>query len=355
MKKIIIFLMIMIAFFGITVFSVYKWYENQVDLPAGDSSNIIDIEIEQGESIKEIAVKLQAAGLIKNSDVFYWYIKFEKIAPNIQAGKFQIPQNLTIVEVAAFLQKASGNDVWVTIPEGKRIDEVAEILDERFLKEENSMFNKNEFLKIVENPDDYQFKAEVLMFKPAGKSLEGFLFPDTYNVEKDITSKELVDLFIDTLEKKLETENVALDSHKTLSVYEVITLASIIEREARSSDERYMISDILQRRLAGDMDGVKLLQTDATLLYELKDWEVVITDEIKKNDTEYNTYTRTGLIPTPICNSGLDSIESVMNPTANEYFFYLHDDEGDIHYAKTLAAHINNQRCYINKNTDYCL
>ncbi|MDD3647458.1 MAG: endolytic transglycosylase MltG [Candidatus Dojkabacteria bacterium] len=355
MKKLLIFIGLLIVIGGIAVYIIYNWYQKQVDIPASESSNIVEIEIESGESVKEIAVKLQAAGLINNSDVFYWYVKFEKIAPNLQAGKFKIPQNLTIAEVAAFLQKASGNDVWVTIPEGKRIDEVAQILDEKFLKEENSKFDKDEFQKIVENPDAYEFGSEIVRFKPAGKSLEGFLFPDTYNVKKDITSKELVDLFISTFEAKLKAENIEIDSHQTLSAYEVLVLSSIIEREAKSSEERYMISDILQRRLEGKMDGVKLLQTDATLLYELQDWEAVITDQLKKNDTEYNTYTRVGLPPTPICNPGIDSIKSVMSPAANEYFYYLHDDEGGIHYAKTLSEHTNNQRCYINKNPDYCL
>lgn len=355
MKKVLFIILALVIILAIASFGVYTWYNSQINQKNSDSSTIAEVTIESGESVKDIAIELQKAGLIKNSDVFFIYVKLNRIAPSIQAGKFQIPQNLTIVQVADFIQKAGGNDIWITIPEGLRYDEIANLLETEFLKHENTKYSKDEFLKISENPDGYEIEAEIIAYKPAGNSIEGFLFPDTYNVPKDISSIELTNLLISTLEKKLNEEDIQLDSHKELSAYEVLTLASIIEREAWTTEQRYMISDILQKRLRGELDGVKLLQADATLLYELKDWEAVVTKELKEKDSEYNTYLKVGLIPTPISNPGIDSILSVLNPTSNEYFFYLHDEEGKIHYAKTNNEHINNQRCYINKNTDYCL
>ncbi len=356
MKKIIKILIALILITSIIVFGAYYYYNQQINLPASDSDNIIQIEIEQNESVKDISVKLQTAGVIKSSDIFFLYVKLNQIASQIQAGKFQIPQNLTVIEVAEKIQKAAGNDIWITIQEGLRLDEIAETLDEYFLKEENTLFNKEEFLDIVNNPDNYELDSEDLLAdKPIDNSLEGYIFPNTYNINKDITSLELTNLFLDTLENKLETESIDINSHQEFNSYEVIVLASIIEREARTSEERSMISDILQKRLRGELDGVKLLQADATLLYDLKDWEAVITSEIKENDSEYNTYKVTGLTPTPICNPGIDSIKAVLSPKENTYFFYLHDDKGKIHYAETNEEHVNNQRCFINKNSDYCL
>lgn len=355
MKKLSIILCLAIIILGALAAGIHTWYNKQINISASDSSSIIEVEIEQGESVKNIAIQLQTAGIIKSSDIFFLYIKLNKVAPQIQAGKFKIPQNLTIIEVAEIIQRAAGNDIWITIPEGLRMDEIAEILDEYFLKEENTEFNKQEFLQIVENPDNYELESELLNYKKQGESLEGFLFPNTYNVNKDISTHKLAELFLSTLEQKFTKESVSIDSHQTLSAYEVLILASIIEREARTSEERYMISDILQKRLRGEMDGVKLLQTDATLLYESKDWETVVTKQLKEEDSPYNTYKNTGLPPTPICNPGIDSIKAVLNPTENSYFFYLHDDEGNIHYAETNDKHVNNQRCYINKNPDYCL
>jgi len=355
MKKVLIISSVLVIVLAFTFFGVKSWYNKQINLQASDSSEIVEVEIEQGESVKDISVKLQTAGVIKSSDIFFLYVKLNNIATDIQAGRFQLPQNLTIIEVAQFIQKAAGNDIWITIPEGLRLDEIATILDEEFLKEENTLFIKSEFSDICQNPDNYEISSSILDSKEEGKSLEGFLYPDTYNVKKDITALEIVNLLIQTLEEKLEANNIELSSYSTLNSYEIITLASIIEREARSSEERYMISDILQKRLRGELDGVKLLQTDATLLYEEQNWETVVTKELKESDSPYNTYKNIGLPPTPICNPGIDSISAVMNPTENEYFFYLHDDEGKIHYAVTNEEHINNQRCFINKNPDYCL
>jgi UPF0755 protein len=355
MKKILFFLLFLLIIGGIAAGGAYLWYKKQINIPASDSSKLATVEIEKNEGVKAIAVKLQSAGIIKSSDIFFLYIKLNNIAEKIQAGKFEIPQNLTVIEVAEIIQKAAGNDIWITIPEGLRLDEIANILDKYFLKEDNTKFNKKEFLEIVQNPDKYTFSSTTISYKPSGKSLEGFLLPDTYSVKKDISSKEIVDLFLTELEKKLADNNIDMTSHKDLSAYEVLTLASIIEREARTSEERFMIADILLKRLRGEMEGVKLLQTDAALLYELKDWKAVVTKELKDKDSPYNTYKYTGLPPTPICNPGIDSIKAVMNPTENDYFFYLHDDEGKIHYAKTNKEHVNNERCYINKNKDYCL
>ncbi len=355
MKKILIVILILLIFSGLAYLFAKSWYEKQINLEASDSSELIEVEIESGESAKDIAVKLQTAGVIKSSDLFFLYVKLNKIAPDIQAGRFQIPQNLTIVEVATFIQKAAGNDIWITIPEGLRIDEIATILDEAFLKEENTVFDKSTFIDICENPDNYDLTSDILQFKKENASLEGFLYPDTYNVRKNITSAEIIELLLDTLDQKLKSNDIDLTSDNDLTPYEVITLASIIEREAFTSEERYMISDILQKRLRGELDGVKLLQADATLLYEEKNWETVVTKELKEKDSLYNTYKYTRLPPTPICNPGTDSINAVISPTQNEYFFYLHDDEGKIHYAVTNEEHINNQRCYINKNQNYCL
>lgn len=355
MKKVALVLLGIIFLIGSVVAVGYFWYKGQLDEPASDSSQLVEVEIEQGESVQDIAVKLQTAGVIKSSDVFYLYVKLENLGSTIQAGKFKLPQNLTVKEVVQVIQKAAGNDIWITIPEGLRYDQIADLLDEAFLQEEGTTFVKEDFLDIVENPDDYSFDIEILEYKPEGKGLEGFLFPDTYNVKKDISSMEIVNLLVKTLEKKLVENNVTISSHKTLSAYEVIILASIIEREALGDEEMYMVSDILQKRLNGELDGVKLLQADATLLYELKDWEAVITNELKEKDSPYNTYKKTGLPPTAICNPGLVSIQSVMNPKDNDYFYYLHDPEGQIHYSKTLDEHENNRRCYIAGNQDYCI
>jgi len=181
------------------------------------------------------------------------------------------------------------------------------------------------------------------------------LFPDTYNVEKDITALEIVNLLTSTFDQKIKNNDINIDNDSTMSVYEIVTLASIIEREAKTDEEKYIIADILLRRLNNEEESQRLLQTDSTLLYELQDWEGVITNDLKEEKSPYNTYLNTGLVPTPICNAGIVSIMALLDPENNEYLYYLHDDEGKIHYAKTLEDHTNNIRCFINKNKEYCL
>ena len=355
MKKILTVLLAFLILIGIIGAGVYFWYNNQLDkIPSNDTTQV-EIEIEKGESVQQIATKLETAGIIQNADIFYVYVKLNNLGKEIQAGKFMIPRNLNVPQVADSIQKAAGNDIWVTIPEGLRLDEIASKLEEAFLKEENSEFEKEKFIDIVTNPNKYELESEILKYKEEGKSLEGFLFPDTYNVAKDISTIKIVDLLTSTLENKIKSEELNLESHPYLKPYEVMTLASIIEREARNREDRFMISDILLKRLKGEMEGVKLLQVDATLLYEEKDWDAVITKQLKEKDSLYNTYKTAGLPPTPICSPGLESINAALNPKSNKYFFYLHDDEGQIHYAKTSKEHTNNVRCFINKNKDYCL
>lgn len=360
MKKIITIFFVVILLLGIGGFVAYSWFNSQITASScsdeeKDSAQIIQFEIEQGESVQDISVKLQQAGIISSSDVFYFYVKLNRLGSSFQAGKFAISECSSMQEVAEILQRAEGNDIAITITEGLRMDEIATVLEAEFLNEENTNFDKDEFLSIVESPDDYDFGIDILAFKPEGNSLEGFLLPETYYVQKDITTWELVNLLVTSLEDQLAEDGIDLTSHNQLSPYEVLTLASIIEREALTTDERYMIADILLKRLRGENEGVKLLETDATLLYEEKDWKAVVTIQLKEKDSPYNTYKYPGLTPTPISNPRIESIKAVMSPTENEFLFYLHDDQGQIHYAKTYDQHINNQRCHINKNPDYCL
>lgn len=359
MKKLLTLFVILAIITIIAGIGGYSWFNSRAkSSPCSaedDSTTMVEFRIVQGESVQEISVNLQKAGLISSSDIFYWYVKINRIGNKFQAGSFLIQKCLPMSEIAEILQNAKGDDVTITITEGLRIDEIADVLDGFFLNVENSNFDRTEFLNIVENPDNYDFDAEILSHKPEGASLEGFLLPETYYVSKEISTWEVVNLLVKSLESKLTSEGIDITSHPDLSAYEVLTLASIIERESRSTEERHMIADIFLRRLTDGIDGVKLLDADATLLYELKDWEAVVTIQLKESDSPYNTYKFPGLPPTPIANSRIDSINAVLNPTANEYFFYLHDDEGKIHYAKNLTQQTNNQRCYINKNLEYCL
>lgn len=354
--KIIAGLIVAIVLIAVAAFMIIGYYNRQLESSNGSSTEIVTFTIEQGSDIKTIATKLETEGIIQNADIFYWYVKFESLGPSIQAGDFRIPLNLTIPEVVATLQQAGGDDMWVSFQEGIRLDEIAGELQAQFLLEEGSMFNKEEFLAIAENPDDYALDDNSLIrFKPNGVSLEGFLYPDTYNIRKDIPTIDLIQLFIDTFEEKLGEDVIAKLDISEEGFYGSLILASIVEREGKNEEERGMIAYILLTRLhEGVEDGTKLLQTDATLLYLQKDWVTPVTQALKEEDNLYNTYLYPGLPPTPISNPGIETMTAVAQPTENSYLYYLHGNDGSIHYGETFAEHENNQFCYIIENTDFC-
>ena len=217
----------------------------------------------------------------------------------------------------------------MTIPEGFRKDEIAQLLAMELAKGGNTNFNSDEFLKLT---TDSSF-ISTLGFNYELSDLEGFLFPDKYAFSVKETTQDILQKLTDNFQAKVGIN----DS------YEDIIIASMVEREGYNAQDRAMIADIIQRRYKEGW----LLQIDATLLYPLKDWKHVITQEDKNSDSPYNTYKYPGLPTTPICNPGLESINAVRNPQHNDYYYYIHDKEGNIYYAKNLTEHNQNIEKYL--------
>jgi UPF0755 protein len=213
--------------------------------------------------------------------------------------------------------------VWATTPEGWRVEEIA-----------------NKLSKLFDIPE-----AEFLKH-----TKEGYMFPDTYLVPKDATPAAIAKIFLDTFDTKIGT-TLRTDAIKTgLTLPEVITLASIVEREGRSDDDRPVIAGILLNRIKADWP----LQVDATLQYALgyqpmekSWWKKYLTDEDKKVKSPFNTYANLGLPPHPIANPGLSSIKAVIYPKETEYWYYIHDTKGTAHYAKTIEEHQGNISKYL--------
>lgn len=311
MKKVLIAISIFVIIVCISGISILTWYKNSIK--ENSAFEISDTFIvEEGESTASIIARLEDERFLKSALATKIWLKFHPTT--IQAGTFELNTYMNVNEIFLTLSDAIEETVWVTIPEGLRYDEIAEIW-----KEEIEGFSAVKFIELAENTYE------------GNETAEGFLFPDTYNVMPNITEQEALDLMMNTFDQKVGTID-----------YDTLILASIIEREAKSDDERATVAGILKKRL--DTYGW-LLQADATLLYEYKDWTKTITPEMKDSDSPYNTYVNPDLPPTPICNPGLESIEAVRNPeTDTPYWFYLHEDDGTIHYAVTQEQH--NQNIY---------
>lgn len=278
--------------------------------------------VKRGEGVKSIAGRLASSGLIRSPTGFYVLVKLMGIERELQAGDFRLNPSMDAASVARELTHGT-LDVWVTTPEGWRVEEVAGKLTKEL------DIPESEFVKVAR---------------------EGYMFPDTYLIPRDATVGAVASLFMRTFEKKVD-EKLRADAKKTgLTFDEVITLASIVEREGKTDEDRPVIAGILRKRLEADWP----LQADATIQYALGYqggektwWKKVLTDEDKKLKSPYNSYLSSGLPPGPIANPGLSSIKAVVYPRETEYWYYLHDPQGSVHYAKTLEEHNRNIAQYL--------
>ncbi len=275
--------------------------------------------IPYGEPLREIANKLKREGLIKDPIVFFLLVKNLGLDKKIQAGDYRLSSSMSAKEVAAALTLGIV-DIWVTIPEGKRALEIAEILEEKIPSYDLSW-------------------ADTL------SSQEGYLFPDTYLIPKDAT----VDLILSQLKGTFAQKYETLENKTNKSQEEIVTIASLIEREARRDEDRALVASVIYNRLALGMG----LQIDATVQYALgfqtaeNNWwkRHLSANDIALN-SPYNTYRNPGLPPTPICSPGLKSLRAAVNPAQTDYLYYLSDNNGINHYAKTLAEHNTNIKKY---------
>ena len=252
------------------------------------------------------------------------------ITTTIQAGDYQIPQNLSSQEIDKLLTFGA-LDIWITFPEGQRIEQQAETLVNKLKTADNEkyQFDKQDYIKEAE---------------------EGYMFPDTYLISKDASASAIVKKLRGTFEDKVTKSLLGKGLNNGLTENEAIILASLIEREAKTNEERAIIAGILLNRIK---DGMAL-QVDATVQYAKgydesnKTWWPGITQEDYTSvKSPYNTYLYTGLPPAPISNPGLDSIRAAAEPISTPYYYYLHDSKGKIHYAKTGEEHQQNIQKYL--------
>jgi UPF0755 protein len=258
------------------------------------------------------------------------YLRINNLSTKLQAGVYELPKSLSIIEIIDILQNGRNQDVWISIPEGLRKDEIAKIIEDELSVYDSSLFSASEFLSLTTN----QEFINTLNLDIEIDNLEGFLFPDSYAFPRDIDTQGVIEILVENFKTKVGNNEYT---------YEDIIFASIVEREGYNGNDRPIIAGIILKRYNEGW----LLQADATLLYPVKDWKHVITQEDKNDDNPYNTYKKIGLPPTPICNPGLQSIEAVWNPTDTNYYYYIHDTDGNPHYGRTLEEHNKNVDTYL--------
>ncbi|MBT3349092.1 endolytic transglycosylase MltG [bacterium] len=298
-------------------------------LPNSDSTARVSVTISRGMSLAKISEILEERELVRDAWSFKIWAKKNKLAAKLQAGEYVITRNLTFAEVAEILQTGKGSELRVTIPEGSTIAQIDEILSKK------SLIDPGDFLDCA-NFCDLGFRIS---------SLEGFLFPSTYFVNPNsFSNKNFIQRLYDTFLAQIDDlRRDVSESGRTLN--EIVIVASMIEREAHgdSFTEKQMISDVIWKRL----DEKIHLGIDATTRYEIGDWKRPLYTEDFQSDSPYNTRRKLGLPPTAISNPGLESIDAAVHPLDTEFYYYLHDNTGQVHFGRTLDDHNANKRKYL--------
>ena len=324
--------------------------EEQLQIPAGTDPRPRPFTINLGEPARYISARLAAAGFIRDAELFNLYLRVNGLDRNIEAGNFMLADSMTIPEIAQELQQARFEEVVVTIPEGFRAEEIAERLAENFV------IDSERFLTAVNQPQGLSLfsQYDFLQKLPNGASLEGYLFPDTYRFPVNVSGPEIVlASMLDNFEQRVGTEGL-IGGSSGLSDYNLITLASIVEREAVQEDERPLIASVYLNRLNSacpDVGG-RYLQADPTVQFAKGTtgnwwWKPQTIEEYAQVQSAYNTYLHPGLPPGPIASPGLLAIDATRNPDQSLYCFFLATGEDGRHvFAQTLAEHERNLSIY---------
>lgn len=318
MTRVVVFLFVLVLVVGGTL---AWWLDSTRPVDPADREQV-SFRVNVGDGVRTIAANLSEDNLIRSSTAFFVLIKLMGIERSLQAGEFRLNRTMDSRTVASELTHGI-QDTWVTTLEGWRNEEIAAVLSK------NLDIPESEFLKIAKL---------------------GYMFPDTYLVPQDATAGAVIEIFTEAFEKNVTSSMKADIRASGMTLNEVITLASIIEREGHTDEDRPVIAGILINRLKAGWP----LQTDATLQYALgyqsKDktwWKKTLFEEDKKVASPYNTYTNPGLPPGPISNPGLASIRAAIYPKKTDYWYYLHDPAGGVHYAVTLEEHNANIEKYL--------
>ena len=340
--------LVSLAIAGWAVHAAYTRLVAYPDRPGSGSAEIIEVEIPKGASFPQVLELLVQSGVVAEDDamVFKLYVLQEGAARKTTAGRHRFRGDMTPAEILEELaRKQKTEELAATVPEGKNILEVAQILSEAGLGDAAALeaaMRDPALLKELEIP---------------GPTAEGYLFPDTYKFRADATPAEVVTKMVQRhrevfaeLRRRYRTEVKQLEDQLGWSDHQVVIMASIVEKETAAKHERPLIAGVFLNRLRFPSFSPKLLQTDPTIVYgctvpveksaACKQFEGRIrTIHLRDKDNPYSTYAHEGLPPGPISNPGRDALEAVLAPKTSRFLYFVSRNDGTHQFSKTVAEH----------------
>ena len=362
-RNIIIFLILILSLAG---FFGYRYVSDAVGAKDVNSTKFISVEIPENSGSSYIGQLLESAGVIKSGKVFNYYTKFKNIS-NLKSGYYNLQPSMTMDEIIEALQK-KGSDKpqepslgTVLVKEGYTIEQIAKAVEVNSSakkgKHSSTGLKAKEFLKLMKD-DAFITKmkakyptllANLPNSTDAKYVLEGYLFPATYNIHDDTTVESLAEEMLSTMDTYLSPYYATISSSNH-NVNEILTLASLVEKEGATDDDRKNIASVFYNRLDSDM----ALQSNIAVLYALGKLgqETTLKEDatIDTNiDSLYNDYVHKGLMPGPVDSPSLSAIEAVINPSSTKYMYFVADvSTGNVYFAESYEEHQHNVETYIN-------
>ncbi|OGP31043.1 MAG: hypothetical protein A2073_03915 [Deltaproteobacteria bacterium GWC2_42_11] len=318
-NKIEIFIFILITIVCLTATRIYVF----VFTPPDVENTPKTISVQQGASFRIIARELESNRIVTDAHKFFLLAEFKGVLKRIQAGEYEFTTSMLPIQVLDKLVRGNVKEYSITIPEGYNIIEIAETLDAQgFIK-------KEEFITMSTD------KSLVTSLNIDWTSIEGYLFPDTYKLTKGMNAGDIIKKMVSRFKEVYDSNLKEKARRINLSDREVVTLASIIEKETGNPEERYLISAVFHNRLKRGMR----LESDPTVIYGIKDFSGNITKKELNTKTDYNTYLIYGLPPGPIASPGKAALEAAVNPADDGYIFFVSKNDGTHHFSKDLEEH----------------
>jgi UPF0755 protein len=313
------------------------------------TSNVTQIfEISKNQGAKEIGFNLEKEDLIKSRYYFYYHIKREDLANQIKAGEYELSPNMNIAEIVEKITKGEIKEEYqkLVVPEGftnakivARLEKIDENLAQEFNKIISCKYPVDSEFSCQKLAQEYSFLGDL----PTGVDIEGYLFPDTYFIYPEDDALKLVEKFLDNFQSKIDSLGLGELENNERDLHQILTLASIVEKEVRSEEDMKTVAGIFWKRVEDEY----LLQSCATLAYILGEDKTQYSYEDTQINSVYNTYLNPGLPPGPVSNPGSNAIQASINPEENDYYYFLSDPKtGKTIFSKTLEEHNLNKVRY---------
>lgn len=296
--------------------------------------------IEKGENLFQIANKLEQEGMIRSRFFFNFFVFLKNSQSKLQAGEYSLNSSMNITEIANKIISGDTIKILITIPEGWNLRDIAWNFENKGMFQTEELFELIGFIDYSVNtdlpePKDFSLDYEFLKDKPKNVNLEGYLFPDTYETVPRAGLESIVRKMLDNFDKKLSQDLREKIKEQGRTIFEIITMASLLEKEVKDFEEKKIVAGILWKRMENKIG----LHVDATISYITGKKTVKISKQETEIDSPYNTYKYRGLPLGPICNPGLESIIAAIYPANSDYWYYLSTPEGETIFNQTLEEH----------------